>query len=370
MAKRDEKDRILLIRLSAIGDVIHALFGLAALRAARPDAHVGFLVEDRAASLLAGHPDVDSLHVFPRKAWQGGLLTAPGTVVGEVASFVAGLRRERYRVAVDLQANLKGGVLSRLSGAPRRIGLASGFGKEGNHRFQTEWVTLPEEPIHRVERVFALLRPLGVNGAAGTPRVPVTDEDRDLAGRLLSEQGLAAGGFALLHPGTSKFGEYKRWPAERFGELAQRLADRAGLPSVVTWGPGEEDLADRVVAASAGSALRAPPTDRFTSLAALGEVSGLFVAADTGALHLAALVGAPTVGLFGPKDPRTYAPWGRRTTVVYKGVDCSPCPTRTCPDPVCMTSITVDDVLTAVLALLAEPAAPRATSQSEVRDAP
>jgi ADP-heptose:LPS heptosyltransferase len=342
------KERILLIRLSAIGDVIHALFGLAALRAARPDAHVGFLVEDRAASLLEGHPDVDSLHVFPRMAWQGGLLTAPGAVVGEAARFVAGLRRERYHVAVDLQGNLKGGVLSRLSGAPRRIGLAPGLGKEGNHRFQTEWVSLPDEPVHRVERVLALLGPVGVNGAAGTPRVPTTPEDRRLAEEILEERGLERGGFAVLHPGTSKFGEYKRWEAERFGEL---------------------ELADRVVRASAGAASRAPRTPGFPSVAAVCRAAGLFVAADTGALHLAALVGAPTVGLFGPKDPRVYAPWGPRTTVVHKGVDCSPCPTRTCDDPVCMTSITVEDVLDAALSILEEPPAPGPAAQSEVNDA-
>jgi ADP-heptose:LPS heptosyltransferase len=351
-----DRERILLIRLSAIGDVIQALFGLAALRASRPDAHLGFLVEDRAASLVEGHPDLDRVHVFPRKSWQSGLLSAPGTVVGEAAGFVSALRRERYGVAVDLQGNLKGGVLSRLTGAPRRIGLAAGFGKEGNHRFQTEWVTLPPGPVHRVRRVFELLAPLGVAGLAGTPRVPVAEEDRELAASFLEEAGLGRGGFAILHPGTSGFGEYKRWAPERFGELAARLATETGLPSVVTWGPGEEDLADRVVDAAAGEARLAPATPRFVSLAAFAEAAALFVGADTGAIHLAALVGAPTVGLFGPKDPRVYAPWGPRTAVVHKGVDCSPCPSRTCDDPVCMTSMTVDDVLSSSLALLADSA--------------
>ena len=323
MSQTAEDDRILLIRLSAIGDVIQALIGLAALRAGRPDARIGFLVEDRAASLVRDHPDLDRVHVFPRKAWQSGLLAAPGAVVGEAASFVSDLRRERYRVAVDLQGNLKGGVLSRLSGAPRRIGLAPGVGKEGNHRFQTEWLSLPTAPLPRVQRVFALLAPLSVGGPVGTPRVPVTEGDRELAAGFLAEAGLPRGSVAILHPGTSKFGEYKRWPAERFGELAERLDGRAGLRSVVTCGPGEEDLAER---------------------------------ADTGALHLAAFVGTRTLGLFGPKDPRIHAPWGPRTSVVWKGVDCSPCPSRTCPDPVCMTSITVDDVLSSSLALLAEAA--------------
>ncbi len=344
--------RILLIRLSAIGDVIHALFGLAALRAARPDARIGFLVEDRAAALIEGHPDLDRVHVFARKNWQDGLLSSPTTVVGAAADFLSELRRERYDVAVDLQGNLKGGVLSRLSGAPRRIGLAAGFGKEGNHRFQTEWVSLPEGPLHRVDRVLYLLGPLGVQGAAGTPRVAVREEDRADKDAYLSVEKLTPGAFAVLHPGTSAFGAHKRWMPERFAELARALRADHGLSSVVTWGPGEEELAREVVAGSDGAALVGPHTRRLTALGALIESAAIFVGADTGATHLSALLRTPTVGLFGPKDPRIYSPRGERVAVVYAGVDCSPCKLRSCPDPICMHSITTGDVLRAVGGLL------------------
>jgi len=345
-------ERILLVRLSAIGDVVHALHGVAALRAARPDASLGFLVEDRAASLLRGHPDLDRVHVYPRKRWQRGLGTRPAAVAREAGGLLAEMRAARYDAAVDLQGNLKGGILAGLSGARRRIGLAAGFGREGNHLFQTERVALPDGPVHRVDRVLALLRPLGVEGAGGTLRIHVPEADREAPDRFLARHGLADGEFAALHPGTSVFGIYKRWPAERFGELAAGLFEEFGLRSVVTWGPGEEALAESAAARAGAAAVVGPATPSLPSLGHLLRRSGLVVAGDTGALHLAALLGAPTVGLFGPKDPRVYGPRGPRTAVVHKGLDCSGCPKRTCPDPTCMTTITSDEVLTAARGLL------------------
>jgi ADP-heptose:LPS heptosyltransferase len=169
---------------------------------------------------------------------------------------------------------------------------------------------------------------------------------------FLEASGLAGEGFAVLHPGTSGFGKHKRWPAERFGALAHRLEAELGLRSVVSWGPGEEGLARVATAASEGAAMLGPRTRSLAALAHLATRGALFVAADTGVLHLAAMLGTPTVGLFGPKDPRVYGPRGPRTAVVFKGMDCSPCPRRSCPDPVCMHSIETDDVLAAARPLL------------------
>ena len=351
-------ESILLVRLSALGDVIHALHGLVALRAARPRARIGFLVEDRSASLLAHQPDLDLLHVFPRKRWQLRMRRHPAAVGTEAHRFLSELRSARYDTVVDLQGNLKGGLLSSLTGARRRIGLAREDGIEGNHRFHTEWVALPEGPVHRVDRVFALLAPLGVEPAAGVPRVGVPPEDRDRADEILAELSLTPGGFAVLHPGTSAFGLYKRWPPDRFGRFAALLEERTGLPSLVTWGPGEEVLAEAVAAAGGGAAIPSPPTPGLPALARIVERSGLCVAGDTGVLHLAAFLGVPTVGIYGPKDPKVYGPRGPRATFFTKGLDCSGCPKRTCSDPVCMTSITPEEVLLIALPMLTGVASP------------
>jgi ADP-heptose:LPS heptosyltransferase len=205
-----------------------------------------------------------------------------------------------------------------------------------------------------VDRVLALLAPLGVRGPGGRPRLPDGPGGEE-ARSFLREAGLRKGGFAFLHPATSAFGRHKRWAPDRFGALAAAIREEWGLPSVATWGPGERELAMAVVAASAGAARPGPRTRSLLALAHLAGLAAVVVAADTGALQLSDLLGVPSVGLYGPKDPRVYAPRGERTAIVFKGVDCSPCPRRSCDDPVCMKTIEIDDVLRAVREVLPVP---------------
>jgi len=349
------RERVLLVRLSAAGDVLQCLHALADLRAARPDAEIHWLVEDRCAALLLGHPHLDGVLVYERAALAREARRPwlwPAAAARAWRLFRA-LRRLRPAVTVDLQGNLKGALLARLSGAPRRIGLAPGHGgREHAHRFATERVALPQGPVHRADRARALAAPLGARPGAGTPEVAGVREAGPAAEAWLREAGLAPGGYAVLHPGTSGFGEMKRWPTERFAALARALRDGRGLPVVVSAGPGEGPLADRVVAASGGAARRGPDTRTLADLGAILQRAAVVVGADTGPVQLAAVLGAPTVALFGPKDPRVYAPRGARTRVVWKQVWCSPCALRRCDDPACMTAMRVDEVLPAVDALL------------------
>jgi ADP-heptose:LPS heptosyltransferase len=350
-------DRILLVRLSAIGDVLQCLHGLAALRAARPGASIHWLVEDRCAAVLEGHPHLDGVVVFERRALRRELARPwlwPAAAL-RVLRLRRALRALRPEVAVDLQGNLKGALLARLSGAPRRIGLAAGQGgREAAHRFATEGVPLPDPPVHRADRALALLRPLGAapGGAIGA-RPAGVEAAGPWAEESLAALGLRRGGFAVLHPGVSGFAELKRWPAPRYADLARRLRDARGLPVILTAGPGEGALADDVAAASAGAARRGPETRNLAELGAILERAAVVVGADTGPVHLAALLGVPTVALFGPKDPAIYAPRGPRVRVVWKRVWCSPCRLRRCGDPVCMTEMGVDEVLPAVEEALA-----------------
>jgi ADP-heptose:LPS heptosyltransferase len=168
-----------------------------------------------------------------------------------------------------------------------------------------------------------------------------------------------AGRYAVLHPGVSGFGTLKRWPAERYAVLARRLKEVRGIPVLLTAGPGEEALAEQVAAASGGAARSAPGTRNLAELGAILARAAVVVGADTGPIHLAALLGVPTVALFGPKDPAVYAPRGARVRVVWKQVWCSPCGLRRCGDPVCMTEMGVEEVLSCVEAALGEaPAIP------------
>jgi len=348
------EQRILLVRLSALGDVVHALPALATLRAALPAAKIGWLVEDRHAGALEGHPAIDRLFVFRRR----GGLAAVREVRGE-------LRAWRPDTAVDLQGNLKSGFLTRLSGAPRRIGLPPGEAREGSHLFATETVPPGAPQEHRSERALRLVRSLLPEGGATTRRdgalPPIRPEAERSVAEALAARGIAVGGavgsardpatgggaYAVLVPGTSAFGAFKRWPAPRFGALAQRLRDERGLAVLVSFGPGEKPLAEAVVAASGGAAALAPETRDLHELAALLRGAALVVGADCGPVAMAGILGVETIALFGPKDPEIYRPPGPRVRVAWKQVYCSPCRLRKCGDPICMTTMEVDDVLAA-----------------------
>jgi ADP-heptose:LPS heptosyltransferase len=174
------------------------------------------------------------------------------------------------------------------------------------------------------------------------------------------EQIEALGGrpAVAIHPGVSDAGSIKQWDPDRFAATAIRLARERGARSIVTWGPGERDLALRVVAASEGCAVLGPETASILYLAALYEACDLVIGADTGPLHLAAALGIPVVGLYGPKDPAIYAPWDARTgaaaPVVRRPVYCSPCNRRTCGNVICMPAIQVGDVVAAARGSLGE----------------
>jgi lipopolysaccharide heptosyltransferase I len=349
-------ERILLVRLSSLGDVLQCLHALADLRASRPAASIHWLVEDRCASVLAGHPMLDGVLVFERRALVHDLRRP--WLWPRAALRLAGLRRSlraiRPTVAVDLQGNMKGALLTRLSGAPRRIGLAAGHGtKEMAHRFATETVALPAPPVHRADRARALLAPLGLRAGSGTAAVAGVADQGPWAGERLREMGIEPGRFAVLHPGTSRRGAAKRWPADRWAELARELRSRHGLRVLLTTGRGEESIADEVSRLSGGAAERAPADRSLAQLGALLSRAALVVGADTGPVHMAALLGVPTVAIYGPKDPAVYAPRGPRVGVVWKQVWCSPCRLRRCDDPVCMSTLRLDEVLPAVDAVLA-----------------
>jgi heptosyltransferase-1 len=340
------------VRLSALGDILHALPAVAALRRAAPGARIDWLVEDRFASLLEGHPAVDGLLVWPRGRWRRALRRPwawPGLVVG-VGRLLGRMWAARADCAIDLQGNLKSGIATLSTGAPVRIGLRAPEAREGN-AFATNLHVRSRGTVHRTDRALALVgAALGRHPLVAEPApLPRGEADRRWVDEALAAAGLPLRGYVVLHPGTSRFGAFKRWPADRFGRLSRRLAGD-GPRTVVTVGPGEEFLGREVASAAQGTAVvLAPP-----SLRALAELVGrarVFVAADTGPLHIAAGEGVPVVALFGPKDAATYGPAaGRAPTVVVERADvpCRPCTLRRCPDPVCMTSIWVDDVEAAV----------------------
>lgn len=318
MLDRNSITRILLIRLSAVGDVINTLPAVSAVRAAFPKATLGFIVEDKAKDVVVGHPDLDEVYIFPRKRWRRSFWNPfrwPGTIA-ELLRYFRSFRSRRYDVVVDFQGNLKGGIHSWLSGVPVRIGFAKGHSSELNHWFSTHRAAPVSERVNRVEKFLALLSPLGVDPAPARYRLPESPESDRRVEEFLRGVGCAEGGYVLVHPGTSEVGKVKRWPLDRFAGLAAEMERDLRTRVLIAWGPGERPMAEEI--ARSGHAIVAMETQSLLDLAGLMRRARLFVGADSGPLHLASAVGVPSVALFGPKDPAIYGPYNKRHRVVYK----------------------------------------------------
>ncbi len=307
--------RAVIVRLSSIGDVVHTLPTLAALR--NGGWEVGWVVEPPSRVLLEGNPILDQV------------VAAPGSKAfewTEARSAVRALRRRRYDVALEFQGLWKSAGWARLAGAGRVIGYARPWRREpASALLLGERADLPAGIDHVIDKNLALLRPLGIE-AVGLREFPLppSPEAAARAERSVSETG--GGDVALLNPAGGWAS--KLWPAELFGEVAKGLRD-LGLRSIVTWGPGEQSLADRVVAASDGAAERSFPTT-LLDYVELARRARLVVAADTGPLHLACAVGTPVVALFGPTDPERNGPFAAADVVVRRTPPCAPCYSRTC----------------------------------------
>ncbi len=343
-AQLEPDARLLVVRLGALGDIVHALPVVAALRTHRPDVSIDWLVDARYAGVLAL---VDGLRQrivvrAPSASAEPGEIRFAG--VTGMASAVGYLRTRRYEAAVDLQGLIKSAAFARGSGAQRVLGFVrSQLREPAAGWLYGERVTGPTGG-HVVDKNLAVLTALGVPSAGVV--FPWRHVASEVPAIVRAEPVVArATGLALMNPGAAW--ENKRWAPARFGELAARLGERLNLASVVTWGPGEKARADEVVAASRGFAVASPPT-ALHDLLALAREARLVVSGDTGPLHLAASVGAPIVGLFGPTRPERNGPWSAADVSVSRAAGCVCFHKRQCQrGRPCLEDIEVDEVYAA-----------------------
>ncbi|MBL8696703.1 MAG: glycosyltransferase family 9 protein [Planctomycetes bacterium] len=344
---------VLLLRLSSLGDVLFALPVVERLRAAKPELRITFLVEDRFEEVPRALRAIDEVLVFPRRRG-----------FGAVARHLSDLRRRRFDAVIDLQGNLKSALHLAALRRSHKIGFSAQAGREGNAYFLDEAVTPPAHAVHRVDRFLSLLSPLKIHTHRERP-IPLDVGGERRAAADAWRESLSADSVAVLHPGTSAFGAFKRWPPERFGEFASALAKERGVRSVVSGGPGEESLVEAAVAASRGAAVAMTGVRSLLDLTARMAAADLVVAGDTGPLHLANRMGVPVVALFGPKDPNKYGPAFSPSAVIRRDdVPCSPCTRRWCEAPACMAALRMEPVLEAAIAQID---AARATKAGERR---
>ncbi len=295
-------DRILIVRLGSLGDLVHALPAVSALRRAFPSAEIDWLVDAVHEPFLQLVPIISRtvpLRARTARAWLDARRV---------------LRARGYDAALDFQGLLKSAALARLSGARRVIGFDARAAREPAAAWFYTEREATGEGRHVIDKNLALAASLGIT--ADAREFPL----RDVESAALAE--LQAGGlgrYALLNGGAAW--PNKRWPPDRLGRLAAWLRDQHGLASVVLWGPGERELAEAVVAASAGAARVAPET-AVADLVALSRKAALMVSGDTGPTHIAAAVGTPVVALFGPTSPARNGPWRERDITISRYDEC------------------------------------------------
>jgi heptosyltransferase-1 len=362
--------RFLIVRLGALGDVVHAIPVAAALRRAFPNARVDWLVSAKHREILDLVPVIDrrlaiedrssALRHAQRRPDPCRETTIPGrgepvetrVQTSGATSFLAAIRElrlGRYDVAIDLQGLIKSAVLARSSGAPRVVGFSTRYARERLARlFYTDacdpgrgGLYDPRETRHVVEINLGLLEVLGITVAK--PEFPIEEIDSEAACRVRQQTG---GPYALLNPGAAW--PNKRWPSMRLAAVAAELRSRHDLMSVVLWGPGEEALAAEVVAGAGGAAVLSPRTT-IADLVALARGATLMVSGDTGPIHVAAAVGTPIVGIYGPTRPARNGPTSPHDVTVSRDAICQCHHLRRCKlDRMCLLDIGVAEVLGAV----------------------
>jgi heptosyltransferase-1 len=377
-------NRILIVKLSSLGDVIHTLPAAQALRRKFPQAHLAWAVERAHAGVLRDQECFDELIEWSRGTWRNYL------------AFLRRLRATKWDLAIDFQGLCRSGFVTWASGARRRIGYDAT--RERAHWFYNERIAPPTEPLHAVEKSLQLIEPLGVRldgvpltrsylappviGAGYAPgtiertdsaHAPVFRGAHDTEGRPLFplsirsaertavDAWLAAHRFdarshklVVLNPHCRKAANI--WPAERYTQLAARLLERPFVRVVISGGPVAKELCDEITAPLGDKVWRADGAFTLLGSAELIRRADLFITGDTGPMHIAAAVGTPIIALFGPADPLKTGPYMTDAVVLTKRLPCAPCFAKQCPlghrPAKCMTDISVDDVTTAAFTAL------------------
>jgi heptosyltransferase-1 len=342
----DQKPHILIIKLSAIGDVVHSLPLLEVLRGRFPLARIDWLVEEDASGIVEGHPSIDGLLIFPRKSWLRRFMRKGEFIsVGrEAARFSRGLKSTRYDIVIDLQGLLKSGILAFLAQGKRKIALNNG--REGSALFVNERVAVPDPEMHALERYLCIARHLGVKNPRWNGYIPVYESDKtyidSLLGKLDVERPLIA-----VNP-MAKW-ETKLWEPSRFASLADLLNEKLAAGVIFTGSDTDRGAIGAIQSEMKTEALNLAGRTTLKQLAYLYQRCTVVISTDTGPMHIAAAMGSPiVVALFGPTSPMRTGPYGGGQKVIRAGVECSPCFKKRCDDMRCMRGITVEMVYEAV----------------------
>lgn len=297
---RNGLPRILIIRLSAIGDVVRVLPALHGLRDAHPHAQIDWVVERKSADIVNDHPDVDDVLVFER--------TSPKPF-REFLDLCRTVRRRRYDIVFDFHGILKSGLLTAASGAKDRYGFAPPRAQEASYLFTNHRVKLGPEITNRIHENLALVEPIAPGRKKLEVTIAVPEDVQETVERYFEETFDGAKWVVAMHVPVDR--KEKQWPLEYFAQLADMLLADGRFEVLLTYGPGQEDMVRRVEALSKRHPIIAPQPSSLKDYAWIARCADLYFGGDTGPMHIASAMETPVVAVFGGTDPEKHAPLRR-----------------------------------------------------------
>jgi len=328
MHKIKTAEKILIVKPSSLGDVVHSLPFLNAVKERFPKAEIHWVIAKGLEGLLTGHPMIHKVWLINKDMWKK--TTHIPHSFKEIHTLFRKLRKEHFDIVVDLQGLLRSGIITMMTGAPLRVGFKEA--REGSRFFYTHKIEGGKD-IHAVDRYLKIAGFLGCTTTDIYFPFPLSFNSSPI-----THHSSLSGDYAVIVPGARK--PANRWPARKFGELASMLP----LRTLVIGSSSDTMLADEVVKTSKGNA---------TSIAGKTNIKGLIevirgakfvVSNDTGPMHIAAALGVPVFAIFGPADPKRTGPYGKGHTVIKEDISCAPCFKKKCKDIKCMYTLSVEKV--------------------------
>lgn len=318
--------KILIVKPSSLGDVVHSLPFLNVAKTCFPKAEIHWVIAKGLENLLEGHPMIDKLVIIHKDMWKK--ITHAQRTVKEIKALLKRLKQENYDLVIDLQGLLRSGIITKATNTPIRVGFQEA--REGSRLFYTHKVKGGKD-IHAVDRYLKIAAYLGCD--ISDIRFPFPSHS------ILSlDQSLFSEDYAVIIPGARW--KTKVWPAEKFGKLASKLS----LKTVIAGGKSEIEAADTIVSLSQGKSLSLAGKTGLKELVEVIRHAQFVVSNDSGPMHIAAALDIPVFAIFGPTDATRTGPYGKGHTIIREDVTCAPCFKKTCTDMKCMNDLSLEKV--------------------------
>jgi lipopolysaccharide heptosyltransferase I len=337
--------KILIVKLGSIGDVVHSLPLLNSLRRHLPNARLYWVVEPPAAALLINHKALDKLFIFSRD--KSSLFLSFKSFM----SVIKNIRAEKINVTIELQGNIKGAIISKLSGANMRIGFTKDSSRVESLSTLFNNVKISDlDKAHIIDKNLNLLKPFEIPADKVEFNIPIDKKENIYVEEFLAENLAKNNKKIIIHPGVSW--ETKKWPLKYYIELIAGLKKKfSDISIVLTHNKDEESLIEKIVSVLKKDIIVFPPSPLSIIIALLNKAE-IFISSDTGLLHISAALDKKVIGLYGPTGTARNGPWGDKSIGIQAETECAGCWERKCPDIKCMRSITVEKVFNEVVKFL------------------